>query len=370
LTVSEVLCLSVWGIWKDRYHEIKDEYIGWDMQVQSTCPFPALAFINPLLARTDELSCTIASRVWKGDFASSALTLCYISQFHNTCISQIHMGKPGLRGERYEVFPIFSRVNNIGESEVNWINDSSNVLITGVEGGAHQNAVKTESMERQYIQHWAGSQDQVCAETKNGQFCGDGSFKELADVAEACDSVHFGADTLSTMCSTREEQEAMRAWQNQIQDGLADGKRQLESGNIAGAITAYEKVRTIAPSSTEYMFPLAIAYANTQGKAEEAKKLLIAFLDVNPTAVNARFTLGNLYAQAREIDPALKEFKVVVTQDSTHGEAHSNLAVAYHQKGLGEEAAVHYKRALELGVESSRANYEMLLQQMQAAAQA
>jgi hypothetical protein len=30
---------------------------------------------------------------------------------------QIRMGKPGLRGERYEVFPVFSRVNNIGESD-------------------------------------------------------------------------------------------------------------------------------------------------------------------------------------------------------------------------------------------------------------
>jgi tetratricopeptide (TPR) repeat protein len=166
-------------------------------------------------------------------------------------------------------------------------------------------------------------------------------------------------------CNRQEDKQAMRAWHAQIDASLAEGKKELGLGNIEGAIVAYERVRSIAPSSNEYMFPLAIAYANTPGKAEEAKALLVAFLGINPASTNARFTLANLYAQSRELDEALKEYKAVVTQDPTHGEAHSNLAVAYHQQGLGEPATLHYERALELGVESARANYQMLQQQLQ-----
>jgi hypothetical protein len=44
---------QVWGIWEDRFKEIKDTYIGWDMQVG----FHWICLFTLLICGVDELPC-------------------------------------------------------------------------------------------------------------------------------------------------------------------------------------------------------------------------------------------------------------------------------------------------------------------------
>jgi hypothetical protein len=87
----------VWGMWRDRYQSLPpDAYIGWDSQ-----------------------------------FNFETLAPHY----------QAKRDRPGMRGQRYEVFPLLSRCNNIG-----------------MEGGIHAGLYTPEQMEKiQHLHFWAGA---------------------------------------------------------------------------------------------------------------------------------------------------------------------------------------------------------------------
>jgi hypothetical protein len=130
-----------WGTWRDRFAEINRTYIGWDMQMNFHAPPPAR-------------------------------------------YGHVHMGKPGLRRDRHEVFPLLSRVNNIG-----------------VEGGTHVNDVDPLAMQLQQVYDVS-------------EYTGHQTFAELSqsnDLLPGCPGTKagflFGTDTVQRVCWGKERRE-------------------------------------------------------------------------------------------------------------------------------------------------------------------
>lgn len=86
-----------WGIWRDRFEEFSDEYVGWDMQMN------------------------------------------FQVNMETEGSGNIQHSKPGARRDRVEVFPVLSRSNNIG-----------------LDGGIHADLMSHEQMRKQqYLTFWS-----------------------------------------------------------------------------------------------------------------------------------------------------------------------------------------------------------------------
>ena len=86
-----------WGIWRDRFNEFKESYVGWDMQMNFRVNMEG-----------------------KGS-------------------GTIEHSKPGARQDRAEVFPVLSRSNNIG-----------------LDGGIHADLLTHDQMKKQqYLTFWS-----------------------------------------------------------------------------------------------------------------------------------------------------------------------------------------------------------------------
>eukprot|EP00941_MAST-03F_sp_MAST-3F-sp1_P002365 g2365.t1 len=122
----------VFGLWRDRWNEVHKKWLGWDVQMN---------FFAPSYSAVD----------WgrRGE---------------------------GLRGNRFEIFPILSRSNNIG-----------------FERGVHANEIDADKMKQlQFLHHWRGN-------SGNSEIH---SFYELdaKNIVETCREIPFGQDTLQSMC--------------------------------------------------------------------------------------------------------------------------------------------------------------------------
>jgi hypothetical protein len=130
----------VWGTWQDRYNRIRDEWYGWDVHMNHYAP--TYETFDPL-----------------------------------------RFGE-GLRGRRYEVFPVLSRANNIG-----------------FEGGKHADRYAAEAMkDQQYLTHWAGNAvDYDLSRTKKKYFH---QIKHNDDgkALRVCQLPGLGSDTVMGFC--------------------------------------------------------------------------------------------------------------------------------------------------------------------------
>ena len=116
-----------WGTWRDRWQELhKSTWTGWDVEM------------NFELSETRKI---------------------------------IQKPNSGLRGERVEVFPIFSRANNIG-----------------FENGFHAHVYTPEQMrELQYITCWAGN---GCEDGAGGVVKASSEFSELKDLDSVLETIN------------------------------------------------------------------------------------------------------------------------------------------------------------------------------------
>jgi tetratricopeptide (TPR) repeat protein len=291
------------------------------------------------------------------------------------------MGELGLRGNRYEVFPVLSRVNNIGD-----------------EGGAHAHAVSKDQMQAQRLyhtsEHRAGQPfHELDIIQQRSRLCRASS----ADTGTAALGFKFGTDTVVGLCwndaarkahrqklkARQEEEEAAAAaavaaapqWRLQF----AGGDKKFGAGDMVGAEEMYrlavqgarEATKAVA-GTTGYsdtadsdggsngekegraqarklqpflLHNLGLCLGN-QGKATESVVVLKEAFGLLPSSADLGFSLGNAHLQlaleasaegawAEALEEARSNFARVLELSPLHEGARENLAV------VQEEAAAH-----------------------------
>jgi tetratricopeptide (TPR) repeat protein len=261
---------------------------------------------------------------------------------------KVHMGKHGLRGNRYEVFPVLSRVDNIG-----------------VEGGIHTDVVSKASMRLQQVRHIS-------------EYATPHEFTEASiDEAEAtpgCPGVGeflYGIDTVQSMCwpparRERAQQEAYRQhealWKGQalLEQLTACFNQLLYSGanGTAGKMcngTATDLVVSSAASNFSTALHVTDEDADLQDTSSSASSTVTELVAVNAlhgltkvyyTAYHlGAYNEGGIRGMARA---ALKFSKQLLTIEPTHVGA---LQVAAEISGLrmGLEEGAGGVLVMELG---------------------
>ncbi len=84
-----------------------------------------------------------------------------------------------------------------------------------------------------------------------------------------------------------------------------------------------------------------------RGKNQAAKELLESAIKQRPDYIKARATLGWLYAQNRQLDKALQEFKIVEKYYPTNANLMYQIGQTYQKKNDLADARQYYEKALK-----------------------
>ncbi len=86
----------------------------------------------------------------------------------------------------------------------------------------------------------------------------------------------------------------------------------------------------------------------TEEKMEEAEKKIRDVLEKDPSVLEARYILGNIYSRQNKHGEAIEEYKKALEVDPEYYEAVFGLALAYHKAGKIEEAILGFKRLIDM----------------------
>ena len=85
----------------------------------------------------------------------------------------------------------------------------------------------------------------------------------------------------------------------------------------------------------------------TEEKMDEAEIKIKDVLAKDPSVLEARYILGNIYSKQKKYDEAIEEFKKALEVDPDYYEAIFGMAIAYKEAGMFDEAIVGFKRMVE-----------------------
>lgn len=86
----------------------------------------------------------------------------------------------------------------------------------------------------------------------------------------------------------------------------------------------------------------------TEEKMEQAEKKIRGVLSKDPSVLEARYVLGNIYSKLKKYDDAIEEFKKALAVNPDYYDAIFGLALTYKNTKKYDEAIVGYKRLIEI----------------------
>jgi len=86
----------------------------------------------------------------------------------------------------------------------------------------------------------------------------------------------------------------------------------------------------------------------TSEEMDKAEQKIKEVLNKDPSVLEARYILGNIYDKQKEYDKAIEEYKKALAVEPEYTEAIFGLAAAFKKKGEIEEAIIGFKRLIEL----------------------
>jgi len=86
----------------------------------------------------------------------------------------------------------------------------------------------------------------------------------------------------------------------------------------------------------------------TEEKMDQAEKKIKDVLNKDPSVLEARYILGNIYSKQKKYDEAIEEFRKALEVDPDYYEAIFGMAIAYKKAGMFDEAIVGFKRLVEM----------------------
>lgn len=125
-----------------------------------------------------------------------------------------------------------------------------------------------------------------------------------------------------------------------------DGTLAVAEKRYNDAVDAFRRAYALAPTS-EFARRLALALFNA-GRITEAETLLTERLQQTPGDGETRFLLANHHLNANNLEPAQREFAILVEQYPDQPLVRNNLAWLLMQAGKPNEALPHAERAYEL----------------------
>ena len=128
------------------------------------------------------------------------------------------------------------------------------------------------------------------------------------------------------------------------------------NGDLEGAASHFEKALELNPRYTEASLNLAVTY-NDLGEFKKAQEVFTFAAQIahpDPNAVdpfiagklaNEHFKVGNMYLEFNMNDEAIEEYKKAIRLHPRLSDVHTKLGIALRNKGLVEEAIVHFVKA-------------------------
>lgn len=86
----------------------------------------------------------------------------------------------------------------------------------------------------------------------------------------------------------------------------------------------------------------------TEERMDEAEKKIKDVLGKDPSVLEARYILGNIYSKQKKYDEAIEEFRKALEVDPDYYDAILGMATTYKKAGMFDEAIVGFKRMVEM----------------------
>jgi arylsulfatase A-like enzyme/Tfp pilus assembly protein PilF len=86
----------------------------------------------------------------------------------------------------------------------------------------------------------------------------------------------------------------------------------------------------------------------TEEKMDQAEKKIKDVLNKDPSVLEARYILGNIYSKQKKYDEAIEEYKKALEVDPEYYESIFGIALAYKKSGKYDEAIVGFKRLIDI----------------------
>jgi tetratricopeptide (TPR) repeat protein/TolB-like protein len=138
---------------------------------------------------------------------------------------------------------------------------------------------------------------------------------------------------------------ALRPFYGEAWVGLGEAK--AAKGDVDGAIGAYTKALAFNPINPRVHMSLGKIYYAEKGLYYESVNAYKKAIDLDPTAVDARMGLGEVYEDKGLYKEAMEEYKRVIELDGKHTGAMYNLALVY-EKVDPKEAIAQWERYITL----------------------
>jgi tetratricopeptide (TPR) repeat protein len=117
-------------------------------------------------------------------------------------------------------------------------------------------------------------------------------------------------------------------------------------------------IRGVAGPGATGFNNLANAYAQ-QGKVEEAIRIALKAVEVQPDYGIAHYNLGNLYAQQGKFDLARRHFEEALRLYPNYADAHTNYGQLIAERGDLAAGIDHFRKAIALNPTISRAHLNL-----------
>ena len=86
----------------------------------------------------------------------------------------------------------------------------------------------------------------------------------------------------------------------------------------------------------------------TEEKMDQAEKKIKDVLNKDPSVLEARYILGNIYSKQKKYDEAIEEYKKALEVDPEYYDSIFGIALAYKKSGKDDEAIVGFKRLIDI----------------------
>ncbi len=122
---------------------------------------------------------------------------------------------------------------------------------------------------------------------------------------------------------------ASNAWSLDAEQWFLDGNKLSSEGQFEEAAKAYQKSIDQNPLAPVAHYNLGIAYKNLR-QLDKATKSLEKAIELAPTNLDIRLTLGNVYNLQERWKDAIGQLNIVVHRQQNDAQAHGNLGWAYY----------------------------------------
>lgn len=135
---------------------------------------------------------------------------------------------------------------------------------------------------------------------------------------------------------------------------LAEGEARLAAQDWDGAVAAFRRAVSAAPSSALAHNKLGVAYVHAR-RWDDAFEEFSRAIGLDPHSAQAHSNLGNVHRERGRLDDAVRCYTQAITADPEYWIAHQNLGVVYKQQGRIADAVREFKIAARLSLRAGPA---------------